>query len=210
VVASLLKGFDYEEAILLAVVLAALLPCRRQFSRRASLLHEPFSAEWIFAILFVLLGIAWLLLFSHKHVGYSHELWWQFELAADVPRSLRATAGAMGMLAGYGAWRLLRPAPPARTPVTPEELDRVAEVVARSPHSLAHLALLGDKHFLFDAQRTGFVMYGIDGRSWVALGDPVGPPSVAKELVWRFRELSDRHGGWTVFYEVSADYLPLY
>src|SRR5262249_30730122 len=73
---SLLKGFDYEEAILLAVVLAALLPCRRQFSRRASLLHEPFSAEWIFAILFVLLGIAWLLLFSHKHVGYSHELWW--------------------------------------------------------------------------------------------------------------------------------------
>ena len=28
--------------------------------------------------------------------------------------------------------------------------------------------------------------------------------------MWRFRELSDRHGGWTVFYQVSAERLPLY
>ena len=31
-----------------------------------------------------------------------------------------------------------------------------------------------------------------------------------EELVWRFRELSDRHAGWTVFYQVSAERLPLY
>ena len=32
----------------------------------------------------------------------------------------------------------------------------------------------------------------------------------AEELVWRFRELSDWHAGWTVFYQVSAERLPLY
>jgi len=53
-------------------------------------------------------------------------------------------------------------------------------------------------------------MYGVEGRSWVALGDPVGPPDVCKELAWQFRELSDRHGGWTVFYEVGPEQLPLY
>jgi phosphatidylglycerol lysyltransferase len=53
-------------------------------------------------------------------------------------------------------------------------------------------------------------MYGVEGRSWVALGDPVGPDSEVEELAWRFRELSDRHGGWTVFYEISKEYLPLY
>ncbi len=53
-------------------------------------------------------------------------------------------------------------------------------------------------------------MYQINGRSWVALGDPIGSPSGQEELVWRFRELSDRHGGWTVFYQVSAEELPLY
>jgi len=53
-------------------------------------------------------------------------------------------------------------------------------------------------------------MYSVEGRSWVALGDPVGPADDARELAWRFRELGDRHGGWTVFYEVGAENLPLY
>src|SRR5262249_550849 len=102
VVASLLKGFDYEEAILLGVVLAGGRGGRR-FWRRGSPLHEPFTAEWVFAIVFVLLGISWLLIFSHKHLEYSRELLWQFELRAQAPRSLRATAGAMGLLAVFGA-----------------------------------------------------------------------------------------------------------
>jgi phosphatidylglycerol lysyltransferase len=53
-------------------------------------------------------------------------------------------------------------------------------------------------------------MYGIEGRSWVALGDPIGPEEEGVELVWRFREMCDRHNGWTVFYQVRADTLPLY
>ena len=53
-------------------------------------------------------------------------------------------------------------------------------------------------------------MYQIAGRSWIALGDPVGSQAGAEELVWRFREISDHHGGQTVFYQVSAERLPLY
>jgi phosphatidylglycerol lysyltransferase len=53
-------------------------------------------------------------------------------------------------------------------------------------------------------------MYGISGRSWVSLGDPVGPPEIRQELAWRFREAADVHRGLTVFYEVGADDLPLY
>ncbi len=210
IAASLLKGFDYEEAILLSLVLAALLPCRRQFSRRASLLDERFSVEWIAAILLVVVGIGWLLLFSYKHVEYSRDLWWQFELSGEAPRSLRATVGAMLLLAVWGGWRLLRPAEPVLPAPTPDDLAHVATLVTRSPRASACLALLGDKQFLFDAARRGFVMYAIEGRSWVALGDPVGPREVRRELAWRFRELSDRHGGWTVFYEVGPEELPLY
>jgi phosphatidylglycerol lysyltransferase len=53
-------------------------------------------------------------------------------------------------------------------------------------------------------------MYGMRGRSWVSMGDPVGPPELGRELAWRFLELADRHGGLAVFYEVGADDLPLY
>src|SRR5262249_58317004 len=114
---------------------------------------------------------------ARKHVEYWGELWGKFGLRPQAPRSLRATAGAMGLLGIFGAWRLLRPATAEPPPPTTDDLDRVATIVARSAHASAYLALLGDKSFLFDAERTGFLMYAIEGRSWVALGDPIGPPA---------------------------------
>ena len=53
-------------------------------------------------------------------------------------------------------------------------------------------------------------MYNTSGRSWIAMGDPVGTTEQGIELAWAFRELSDRHNGWTVFYEIGTEYLPLY
>jgi phosphatidylglycerol lysyltransferase len=69
---------------------------------------------------------------------------------------------------------------------------------------------MGDKSLLFSESGRSFLMYGVSGRSWVALGDPVGPAGEHPELVWRFRELADRQGGWTVFYQVTTAHLPLY
>ena len=51
-------------------------------------------------------------------------------------------------------------------------------------------------------------MYGVSRRSWIAMGDPVGPPEEHEDLVWRFRELADRSGAWSVFYQVSPEQLP--
>jgi len=53
-------------------------------------------------------------------------------------------------------------------------------------------------------------MYQTAKRSWVALGDPIGSPQGAEELVWRLREMSDHHGAATVFYQVSPERLSLY
>jgi phosphatidylglycerol lysyltransferase len=50
----------------------------------------------------------------------------------------------------------------------------------------------------------------VSGRSWIALGDPVGDPDERRELAWRLKELADRQAGWPVFYEVSRQNLPLY
>ena len=68
---SLLKGVDYEEALLLGLMLAALLPCRRHFYRRASLFSEPFSFGWIALVLLVVISSLWLGLFTYKHLDYS-------------------------------------------------------------------------------------------------------------------------------------------
>jgi phosphatidylglycerol lysyltransferase len=207
---SLLKGFDYEEAIILAIMLGALWPCRPYFSRRASLVGERFSPGWIAAIAGVLLGSIWLGLFAYKHVEYANELWWQFAVFGDAPRALRATTGVVGLVLLFAIVRLLRPVPQAPVLPQPADLERARAVINHAKETEAHLALLGDKELLFSQSGNAFIMYGVEGRSWVALGDPVGPEREIEELAWRFRELSEQHGGWTVFYEISKEYLPLY
>ncbi len=48
------------------------------------------------------------------------------------------------------------------------------------------------------------------GRSWITMGDPVGPEEERAELVWDFRELVDQYDGWPVFYQVAEECLPIY
>lgn len=42
------------------------------------------------------------------------------------------------------------------------------------------------------------------------MGDPIAPREEVVELAWAFRESCDRHGGWTVFYEVGTENLSVY
>jgi len=204
---SLLKGFDYEEALILgsswppccprAVTSTAFRRCRAL--RRACM---------VAAVLAIVAGTAWLTLFSHKHVDVSQELWWQFTLHGDAPRSLRALTGVVIALV---------PRPPGcccgRGPdvgrCPPVDLQKVESLVRACPRSLSSLALLGDKRFLFSPEGDAFVMYGIAG-AYISMGDPVGPSERWRELVWQLRELADRHGAGVAFYEVEAASLPLY
>ena len=207
---SLIKGFDYEEAAVLLLVGLALLPCRRYFYRRSSLIESRFNLSWFTAVLIVLSGSIWLGFYSFRHVEYADSLWWQFAFNGHASRFLRASLGALVVLLFFAGARLIRPAPPKPSATSPRELDQAWEVVRRWPDTTANLALLGDKYFLFDESGQAFIMYGVEGRSWVAMGDPVGPEESWPELLWRFRELADRYGGRSVFYEVDQRYLHHY
>ena len=63
---------------------------------------------------------------------------------------------------------------------------------------------------IFNEDRTGFVMYGVQGRTWVALGDPVGPEEAVSGLIRQFLERCDDFGGVPVFYEVGTTHLHRY
>ncbi|MEZ4585464.1 MAG: bifunctional lysylphosphatidylglycerol flippase/synthetase MprF [Gemmatimonadales bacterium] len=210
ILASLLKGFDWEEALALGVVFAALLPARRAFYRRAALLRESFAPGWTLAVLGVVGFTTWLGFFAFKHVQYASSLWWRFAVTGDAPRTLRAMVGIVAVLAILAVARLFRHAAPDPEPPTDEDLDRAAPIVREAPSAMASLALLGDKTLWFSQSGNGLLMFAVAGRSWVSMGDPIGTPAEQRELVWRFREEADRHGAWTVFYEVGVETLPLY
>jgi phosphatidylglycerol lysyltransferase len=210
VIASLLKGLRYEEAIVLALVLAVLALGRRAFYRPTAILDERFSPAWVASITGVITLSVWIGFLVYRNVPYSDELWWTFALHANAPRMLRASLAVIVLATAYLMLNLLRPARPEPAVASDEDLARARAIINRSDHSLANAALTGDKRLLFNEAADTFLMYQVAGNSWIALGDPVGSRAGAEDLVWRFRELSDRHGGQIVFYQTSAERLSLY
>lgn len=210
VLVSLLKGFDYEEAIVLGVVAAILASAHARFPRRASLIEQRFSLPWTLALLIVLGVSAWLVSFAYRHVPYANELWWQFAFEAPAPRSLRALLLTLILAAAYGLWRLLRPARPALLVPSDADLAQARAVIGDSEDTTANLALLADKNLMFNRQRTAFIMYQVSGNSWITMGDPVGPAVEREALAWAFLESCDTMAASPVFYQVTPENLPIY
>ena len=208
---SLLKGGDWVEASLLAVVLVVLLAARFDFPRRTALLDQPFGAAWM-ATLAVIVGASiWLGLIEHRHVPYRHDLWWRFAYGADISRFLRASLAVIAVAAVVVVMRRRRRRRVTAEPRPPDAADlaRAASIVAGAPAAYAHLARMGDKMLLFSPSGRAFLMCAAAGNGMVALGDPVGPSDEHADLLWGFRDLCDRRNAWPALYLASADLLPL-
>lgn len=194
-------------ALGLAVLLWA---SRREFYREGSLLDEAWSWTWIRNIGLVLVGTIWLLFFVYSHVEYQNELWWEFALSANAPRALRASLLVCVAVVGYGLLRLQRGTRSALPAATPAQLAALAPVLEAAEDTQACLVLTGDKALLRDEAGQGFVMMQRHGGTLIAMGDPVGPPDVARALIWKFREEADRLGLRPAFYQVGDKYWQTY
>jgi phosphatidylglycerol lysyltransferase len=204
---SLLKGVDFEEAALLCLVLAILYRAGAAFDRRAAFFETRFSAAWSASVIGALAASIWLGLFAFQHVAYSRELWWQFELQADAPRFLRASVGAGVVLLLIALTRLMGYAPHEATLPSEVDLRDAEKAMAAQPATSPNLVFLRDKALLFDEERTAFVMYSVQGRTWVALGDPVGPDRQLSTVIRLFLERCRDFGGVPVFYEITPRHL---
>lgn len=205
-----LQGLFIEEGLFLALVLAVLTLGRAAFYRPTSILDERFSPIWVAGLGGTVLLSVWTGLLLHRHAPHGWELWWTFGQHAGASRMLRASLAASLLAGGYLLVNLLRPARPEPSDAGPRDLERARAIIARGARTLANAALSGDKRLLFSESGDVFLMYQIARRSWVALGDPVGEAAGAEELVRRFQEMAERHGGHTVFYQTGAEWLPLY
>jgi phosphatidylglycerol lysyltransferase len=210
VVFSLLKGFDYEEAIILSLILLAFLPCYKEFYRKSAIFSRRFELYWVALIAAVILCSVWIGFFSYRHIEYSNQLWWRFAIHGDAPRFLRATLGVVIVILWYAAAKLLLPFKPRKQMLLAEIEQDAKRIINDSPRTGANLALLGDKQFLLNDEKNAFIMYSVSGKSWIALSDPVGPQEEWDELLWKFKELCDYYDGWPVFYQIENTHLDLY
>ena len=208
---ALLKGVNWEETSVLAALAVVLLPLHEAFPRTARLTRMEITPGWMFSALLILFGTGLLSLWSFHNVAYGDELWWRVMVSADASRALRAWTGAGVLFLALGLWRLI--ATPATPPIVEDsdpDFEQVRAILshAEDPSPDSNLALLGDKRFLFSASGKTFLMFGVRGRSWIALGAPVGLVSERQELLWRFRELADAHAARAVLYFMGPSALP--
>jgi phosphatidylglycerol lysyltransferase len=209
IVAAMIHAFDIKSVITLGIAMLILLPFRREFHRRTSLVHGALSPVWFVLVLGLILSVGFVLVFAHKGTPYSSELWWQFATDQQAPRALRAGL-VLALLVAVAALTLLLRVPRLHpVPPTDAELARAARIVASQASPDAALSLTGDKSLLFSDDGRGFIMFGVHGRSWISLGGPVGPPGIGPELGWAFCDAARRAGARPVFYEVGEGDLPL-
>ncbi|MEO0063521.1 MAG: hypothetical protein RLZZ08_2081, partial [Pseudomonadota bacterium] len=208
---SLAKGFDYEEAILLLSLAGILQLARPCFYRRSAITVQSLSAAWVAAIAGIVLLSSWLGFMAFKQFDYSNDLWWSFAWHGDPSRFLRASLGAAVLVTAYAvAWWFNPVAHPAMPHTHAPELEATLErALHHAVRSDAHLCFTGDKRFLASDDGSCFLMYQVQGSSWIAMGNPVGPEAGWPELMWRLRELADAACGRVLFYQMCAEALPL-
>ena len=203
---ALLKGLAYGETLFLLLAALALFPLRDAFRRSTALLDEPLTPASLAFFALLLASIGFVAFFAFEHTQYTDRMWFEFALDRAAPRSLRALVAASVTTLLLATAMLLRaPSRPRAAPAGAEERTQAARIVAAQDRAEANLALLSGTSLLFSESGRAFIAYGAHGRSWIALGDPVGAGDDMAELIWRFRELAARARARPALYRISPD-----
>ncbi len=211
-VLAIFKGLNWEETAMLSVCFLGIVPFHEAFPRKAALTKMEITPGWLLSAGAAVAGAGLLGWWSFNHTEFADKSWIRVLQDHDeAARAIRSSVAAAIVLLAVGVWRLVATA--ATPPVvddTDPDFDRVRAILAKAEDAepSANLALLGDKRFLFSASGESFLMFGVRGRSWIALGPPVGRHDERMELFWRFRELADAHAARAGFYGLGPEDLP--
>jgi len=212
IVASLVKGWDFEEATVLGLMLVTFIPARKHFYRKSALMQLEIPLPQLLVGIAIVGLSTWLGFFSYKDITYSNDLWWQFSLdrTGDASRFLRSLFVISVVCGGVLIYRLMSKTITNLRLPTKEELDIATNIVHNSNTTDHHLVLTGDKYIMWSDTQKSFLMFGVTSKFWIAMGDPVGDPDEFEKLVWRFRESADQVAAQVAFYETGIQHIPLY
>lgn len=222
----MIKGLDYEEALLASGLMVILWLMRAHFHARSD---RPSIQQGLRvlagALLFTLAyGVTGFFLLD-RHYSVKFGFWaalrqtvvmfTQFYDPGLVPvthfgRFFANSIYAVGAVTfGYAGFMLLMPVF-VRSPATEDEHARAKTVIEKYGHSsLARYLLFDDKHYFFTPGGS-VIGYALAGRTAVTLGDPVGPPEDLLPSIQAFSTLCQRNDWLPVFYQILPETLDLY
>jgi phosphatidylglycerol lysyltransferase len=228
VVFHLIKGLDYEEAVLSAVLVGALLVSRKEFKVRSSVPDIRTGVLGVLAAAAVVLGYGilgfWFL--DKRHFGID------FNTADSIRKTLAFLSWAgdpqlvphtryarwfldslylisvTGLL--YALYALFRPVI-YRFRTLPKERAQAGEIVERHGRSsMEYFKLWPDKSYFFSPSGKSFLAYGVGKNFVLVLADPVGPEDEIGGIVGGFVEYCREHDWRLAFHQTLPDFLPVY
>lgn len=208
--ATFLKGFDYEETIVLAFVFMLLFFSKESFYRKSL----PFN--WLKTMFTVLLSLVGILIY----VELRHMILVDFLAVyrtARVPGMLRFNSvftGAVSyvsLVAFIIVWQLTKPSiekDERYESIDDEKLKTFLE--SNKGNFLTHLIFLRDKHIFWAQGGNVAIVFEKSHNMIVVLGDPIGNDRLFSEGITEFLNFIDEYGYKAAFYQVSDIYLPMY
>jgi phosphatidylglycerol lysyltransferase len=222
----LIKGLDYEEALLTALLLILLIVTRRHFYARSDV---PSVRAGLFALL-ASLGftlaygvLGFFLLDRHFQINFG---FWDavrqtiIMFVAFYDPGLQPITGFGKYFAdsiymvgtvtsAYAFFMLLRPVLIRLLP-SMDEQSRAWEIVrAYGRSSLARYTLLDDKLYFFSPGGS-LISYVVENRTALVLGDPIGPDEDVVPAITAFKGFCALNDWIPAFYQVMPDTLELY
>jgi phosphatidylglycerol lysyltransferase len=225
----LLKGVDYEEAILALFVIVALCRTRDFYRLKPHKELMRISTQVLLGSLLALLtfGVAAFLLLDKRHFGVDFGFWdsvkhmlrmfFLWDDAGLLPQTAFArnfiysihTAGTLVL--GFILISILKPIF-SKPYNTPEEKELAALILQKYSATAAdYFKIYPDKLFYIADDRDGFISFKVSRDYAVALGNPVcKDDEAAKELIRSFDKYCLENGLTGVYYRVPKESLYLY
>lgn len=222
----ILKGLDYEEALLAGGLMIILWRMRDQFHARSDAPSiqqglRVLAGAFIFTLAYGVSGF--FLLDRHYSVNFGfwdalRQTMVMFTEFYDpgltpVTRFGRFIADSIYIVGAatfsYAGLMLLRPIF-VREPATAQERLRAQKIVEQYGHSsLARFLLFDDKHYFFSPGGS-VIGYAVSARTAVSLGDPVGPKDDQLPAIQAFSTLCQHNDWLPAFYQTLSETLELY
>jgi phosphatidylglycerol lysyltransferase len=227
IVSHLVKGFDYEESLLAAILLALLIRMRSLFTAQSD---RPSMAQGVWVLLlsigFTLAygTIGFYLLDSHYSIQFNWQqaLWQTLAMfftednagLTPTTRFGRFFANSIYVIGAvtlaYALWMLLRPVLLRSGASKADRIKAKALVEQYGQSSLARFTLFDDKVYYFSPSGQSLVAYVPKGRGAIALGDPIGPAADRYEAILGFQQFCARNDWHAAFYQTLPDDLEVY
>jgi phosphatidylglycerol lysyltransferase len=233
IVSHLIKGWDYEEAIISGILLLLLLWMPKLFTARSD---PPSIGQGLRvlmgAMLFTLAyGTAGFLILNGRFLLHHQPIYFQVTSAAQQTLAMFLTEDNAGLAGNnnfsrffinsiysisvgtiaYGVGMLLRPVLLRGQPASKVDRQQAKQIINQQGQTaLARLALLLDKSYYFSPTGQTVVAYVPKGRVAVALGTPIGQEQDRAAAIASFRQYCDRNDWYPAFYQVPAHSLEQY